>query len=116
MQPGLVALIALIAVGEPCCAASGSNDSQPVTKRWDSLMSAGNHAVMRGDLEAALRYYSRLEPETSDKCLRVFARANVQATKDALRDVRKFKIARGARYGRYMRYLDKYWQGNPCNR
>ena len=79
-------------------------------------MRAGNVAAMKGDMQAAVRYWSQLDGYTNDHCLLVFAHSQVQAAKDTLRDVRRSGLDRKRRYARYSSYQDKYWQGNPCNR
>jgi|GEM_PF-5515223 len=96
-------------------AADGVTQPDPAPQ-WDIVMRAGNIAAMKGDMQAAARYWSRLDQYTNDHCLLVFAHTKVHAAKDALRDVRRYRLERTLRYARYSSYQYKYWQGNPCNR
>lgn len=102
--------------GNGCATAAVEVRQRDPAPRWDVVMRAGNAAAMKGDIETALRYWSQLHRYTSDHCLLVFAHANVQAAKDTLRDIRRFRLDRRLRYARLSSYQDKYWQGNPCNR
>lgn len=83
---------------------------------WDTAIRAGNLAAMKGDLNTALRHYSRLHRYTSDRCMLSFASIMVDSAKHTIRDVKVERLPVNRRYARFVRYRDAQWIGNRCNK
>jgi hypothetical protein len=87
-----------------------------VPPHWNRYMLAGTQAAMRGDMDGAIRSWTRLYAIAQDSCERDWAQTQIRAARGARDDAKRKSMRPKRIYDDYQNRVVKVWSTSPCDR